>query len=97
MTSQDDQNNYAKDTPYKTKTGFHAGVTAAFSLGDKFGIEPGVLFSVKGFAEEFSSANIKYTINYVEVPINAVYKIDVGRPKVLIFAGPYLAMLYPLK
>lgn len=90
MTSQDDENNYAKDAPYKMKTGFHAGVTAAFSVSEKFTIEPGVLYSVKGFAEEFSSANIKYNINYLEVPINGIYKIDAGSVKVLIFAGPYL-------
>ena len=90
MTSQDDENNYAKDTPYEMKTGFHAGITAAFSISENFAIEPGVLYSAKGFAEEYSGANIKYNINYLEVPINAVYKIDAGSVKVLIFAGPYL-------
>ncbi len=94
MTSQDDENNYAEDAPYEMKTGFHVGITAAFSISENLAIEPGVLYSAKGFAEEYSIANIKYNIkyniNYLEVPINAVYTIDAGSVKVLVFAGPYL-------
>lgn len=87
MLAKDNNENLSKD--YKVKMGFHLGATATFSISKKFGLESGILFSTKGFKAE--SLNIKRTVhvNYLELPILAVYKIDLGRANLLIHAGPY--------
>jgi hypothetical protein len=34
--------------------------------------------------------NLNVNLNYLEIPINAIYKIEVGSSKLCINAGPYL-------
>lgn len=77
------------------KPGFHLGVTAEFPILEKFAIEPGLLFSTKGFKTEYFHLGTlfkdSYCLNYLEIPINTIYKIDLGNAKVLINVGPYFA------
>jgi len=88
MVNKDKDETYSKD--YKSKIGFHLGATAEISISEKFAIEPGLLFSTKGFKIEESGVKMTFNLNYLEIPINAVYKIDLGSAKILINAGPYL-------
>lgn len=78
------------------KPSFHLGVTAEFLISEKFAIEPGLLFSAKGFkTEDFFWGSVfkdSYYLNYLEIPINAIYKIDLGSAKVLISAGPFFGL-----
>lgn len=87
MVNKDNDNDFGKDA--SMKPGFHVGVVAEYSLGEKFAIEPALLFSTKGF--KYDKDGIKYTfnLNYLEIPINAVFKIPLGDAKLLIKAGPY--------
>ncbi len=89
MLYKDKYDTYSKD--YKMKAGFHIGMTLEFSISEKFAIEPGLLYSLKGFKMEDSGITNSFNLNYLEIPINAVYKIDLGSGKILIFAGPYFA------
>ena len=69
------------------KAGFQAGVVADFGITENFSIIPELLFSQRGAKYEGISA----TLNYLQLPINAAYKFDVGYgSKLFIFAGPYL-------
>ncbi|RYZ54789.1 MAG: PorT family protein [Sphingobacteriales bacterium] len=61
------------------KTGAHLGVLFNFGLGESISVQPGILYSMKG-AEDLS-------LNYIEVPINLVYKLPMG---LMFHAGPYL-------
>jgi len=88
MTDKDDDDTYSND--YKMKPGFHLGVTAEISISDKFAFEPGLLFTTKGFKVTESGYSGKANLNYLEVPMNAVFKHDLGTAKLLIFAGPYV-------
>lgn len=88
MVEKDNDETYSKN--YKMKAGFHLGVTAEFSISEKFAIEPGLLYSSKGFKVEEDGITFTANLNYLEIPINAIYKIDLGSTKVLISAGPYL-------
>jgi len=99
MTDKDRNGTYSND--YKMKEGFHLGVTAEYSISNNFSLEPGLLYSSKGFTKPEYKAGIdghtvdepeiKITSNYLEVPINAIYKINLGSVKILLNAGPYLA------
>jgi hypothetical protein len=68
-------------------TGFHAGVNAEIPLGTGFYLQPGVLYSQKG--TEFDNDN-QIKLNYIEVPVNFVYKPVLGTGRMLLGFGPYV-------
>jgi hypothetical protein len=84
-------------------TGFHAGGLVDIGFGS-FSIQPGVLFSTKGGNSSFSfsdvifgqtftaSSKVKTTLDYVEAPLNFIYRMDVGDGNIFIGAGPYLGI-----
>jgi len=86
----DKNNNRTYSDDYQAKIGFNLGVTAEYSISEKFAIEPGLLFSTKGYKLENSGITGSVNLNYLEVPINAIYKIEFSNAKILIIAGPYL-------
>jgi hypothetical protein len=95
MLDKNNDETYSSD--YKMKTGFHLGATVEFPLAKMVSLEPGILFSTKGF--KYDKEGIKFTgnLNYLEIPINAVVKIDLGSAKLLVNAGPYLGYLLSAK
>ena len=80
-----------KDLDAKFKAGFQAGVVADMGISPSFSIIPELLFSQRGGKYEIENLSTTETLNYLQLPVNAAYKIDAGYgSKVLIFAGPYL-------
>ena len=73
----------------KLKTGFHAGVNAEIPVGVDFYLQPGVLYSVKGAKAEGSDAKIN--LSYIEVPVNFIYKPELGTGRLILGFGPYVA------
>ena len=80
--------------------GYHAGGLVDIKFGS-FSIQPGVLFSTKGGNSSISfsdvilgqtinvSSKIKTTLNYIELPLNFIYRMDAGDGNIFIGAGPY--------
>ena len=68
-------------------TGFHTGLNAEVPLGTGFYLQPGVLYSQKG--TEFDNDN-QVKLNYIEVPVNFVYKPVLGTGRMLLGFGPYV-------
>lgn len=89
MLDKDEDDTYSDD--YKFKPGFHLGVITEFSISKQFAIEPGLLFSTKGFKVEEEDIKLSFNLNYIEMPLNAIYKIDLGGVKILTQTGPYIA------
>ena len=76
--------------------GFHAGVNVQIPIVPEFYFQPGLLFSTKGAkskAQLLFGTNYKATttLNYLEVPLNFVYKGALGGGYVMIGLGPYFA------
>ena len=68
------------------KAGVQAGVVSDFCITRNFSIMPELLFSQRGA----NSGNVNTTLNYLQLPVNAAYKFNVGMgSKVFVFAGPY--------
>ena len=95
MLEKDDDETYSED--YSMKIGFHLGGAAEIPISEKFSVQPGLLFSTKGFKMKiegidgfFEDMNINVNLNYLEIPINAIYKIELGSSKLCINTGPYL-------
>ena len=79
----------------KYKAGFQAGVVADFGITQNFSIVPELLFAQRGSKYEVNEpppvGTVSTTLNYLQLPVNAAYKFDVGMgSKVFVFAGPYL-------
>lgn len=71
--------------------GFHAGINADLFISEGFYLQPGLLYSTKG--AERKNNNIEYTqhISYIELPVNLLFKPELGSGKLLLGAGPYAA------
>jgi outer membrane protein OmpA-like peptidoglycan-associated protein len=94
------------ENKFSSRTGAHFGFIADLRLGikSKFYFQPGILFYNKGrkFSNSYDTAVFNYFsidakqfINYVEAPLNIVYKIPMGgKTKFFIGGGPYLSFFY---
>jgi hypothetical protein len=71
---------------YKLNTGFTAGVDVAIPLGGGSYLQPGVDFTQKGAEMQNGT---KTTLNYIDIPVNYVYKPIVGTGNLVLGFGPY--------
>jgi hypothetical protein len=67
--------------------GFNGGVNAEIPVGSGSYLQPGVLFSQKGAKWP---DNTELRLNYIEVPVNFVYKPVLGAGRMLLGFGPYV-------
>ena len=73
------------------KTGFNGGVNAEIPVGIDFYLQPGLLFSTKGAKYNFLGTEATRNISYLELPINFLYKPELGEGHLLLGFGPYAA------
>lgn len=73
----------------KIKTGFNAGIVGDIPVAPDFYFQPGILYSAKGAKLENTSDG-KLSLNYIEVPLNLVYKPMLGTGRLLLGFGPYV-------
>lgn len=73
----------------KLKTGFNVGVNAEIPVGIDFYLQPGLLFTTKGAKSK--DIDLTRTVSYLELPINFIYKPELGEGKMLLGFGPYIA------
>jgi hypothetical protein len=72
--------------------GYHFGVNVLMPVSLEIFLQPGLLFTSKGALDKENSPDLKYRINYLELPLNIVYRGQFGNDFVLVGFGPYLAM-----
>lgn len=75
--------------------GIVLGLTADIPVTGDFYVQPAFLYSRKGFKQETggfhgSATNFEVKAEYIEVPINMLYKPKLGTGHLLACAGPYL-------
>ena len=81
----------------KPKFGFLIGVIGEIPFGSKFAFRPELNFIQKGskpsIFESFNGSNIEQdiTLNYIELPLNVVFKANVGSGNFFFGLGPALA------
>lgn len=71
--------------------GFHAGISAQLPLVPEFFFQPGLLFSTKGGKDDGNLLATTYRLSYIELPLNLVYKGQLGNGFVMVGFGPYIA------
>ena len=74
---------------------FHIGVNAELPIATDFYVQPGLLFSTKGAKSTEpiggQPADQKLNLSYLEVPVNLLYKPVLGKGKLILGFGPYIA------
>lgn len=78
---------------YDSKIGFQFGVTYSASINENLAFRPGLLYSMKGAQFEILDEKSKLKFDYLEIPLDFVYKagmIDIN-------AGPYVGLLMSAK
>ncbi|ATL46724.1 hypothetical protein COR50_05750 [Chitinophaga caeni] len=72
-------------------TNFRGGFTVDLPLADEFYIQPSLLYAGKGGTGDFLGTDVKTNLNYLELPLNFMYKPEVGNGNIYIGVGPYFA------
>lgn len=70
-------------------TGWHAGLALQTKLPMGFAFQPELLYSVKNYG----SRNYKFDLNYVELPLNLQWGIDLLILRPFVMASPYISYL----
>ena len=88
----------------KYKYGFQIGAIGEYSISNNFAIQSCILFATQGYKAVQSDmvlddmmghgAEVTININYLQVPVNAQYKIDLGGRALLLQAGPYIGYAF---
>ncbi|ALO16413.1 hypothetical protein L21SP5_02790 [Salinivirga cyanobacteriivorans] len=68
------------------KIGYQIGGVANLELTDAFSVQPSLLLSNKGATD--TETDMVMSLNYLEIPINAVYSFG----EIQVFAGPYVGV-----
>lgn len=79
----------------KSKIGFKVGAMVDIGIAKGFYIQPGILYSVKGYEYDVSVLNTKTktTLNYLEIPLNIGYRYEFDNAgAVFATVGPYLGI-----
>ena len=69
---------------------FNIGVDYEIAVAPDFYFAPGLLFATKGSKYEILGEDIQIGLNYLEVPLNLVYKPVLGDGNLIVAFGPYV-------
>ncbi|MBN2480655.1 MAG: PorT family protein [Bacteroidales bacterium] len=75
----------------ETVVGFHAGVISEIPVNENFVLQPAVLYTTKGADYTVIGEEIALRPSFIEIPVNILYKYDVGPVKLFLKAGPFIA------
>jgi hypothetical protein len=78
---------------------FHAGLIVDLQLAEGFSLQPGLFYSAKGVKNSQAGSDSAVNtaifatahLNYLELPVNFLYKHPLGSGKLFAGFGPYLA------
>ena len=68
-------------------TGLMGGVAAQVIWPKGFTLQPEILYSQKGCM--FTGSGLMYYMDYIEVPVKAMYRLHMAQVKPFVFAAPY--------
>lgn len=71
--------------------GYHAGINLQIPVAPAFYFQPGLLFSTKGAENTTALSTNTYNLSYIELPLNFVFKGQLGNGFIMIGLGPYVA------
>jgi hypothetical protein len=84
----------AEGADFKSKMGIMAGVYAVIPVGETFAVAPELQFSGQGAKASVLSTDVKYNLNYLNVPIMLQYRNPSG---FIAETGPQIGLLMSAK
>ena len=70
--------------------GFHGGINIQIPIAPEFYFQPGIIYSSKGAKNTSGSITSTTKLNYIEVPVNMLYKAPLGKGFFMLGFGPYV-------
>lgn len=87
----------SSSTPMGLLPSLRVGGAAEFAVSKGFYVAPGLVYSIKGFKNTVQltvPATLTMRFHYLEIPINAGYRIDLGNKlNVSVEVGPYVGFV----
>jgi hypothetical protein len=76
------------------KAGFKAGINFDKFISDQFSIQAGAFYSQVGSVMDINQVfvgpvKVPISLSYAQVPINLLYRMTLGKGKIIFSAGPY--------
>lgn len=71
--------------------GYNVGINVQLPIVPQFYFQPGLMFSTKGAKNTETLITSTYKLSYIELPLNFVYKAQLGSGYIMLGFGPYLA------
>jgi hypothetical protein len=71
--------------------GYHVGVNVLIPVAPEFYFQPGLLFTTKGAKNTNDLMTSTYSISSIELPLNLVYRSQLGNGFILLGFGPYVS------
>jgi hypothetical protein len=88
MSFDTKEGGYLMRSDTKFKPGFQIGAVGDYSFSETFAIQPALMFATQGCG--IKDSDEKENLYYLQLPVNAQYKLDLGETKLILQAGPYL-------
>lgn len=84
---------WGEKLPTQLTPGFNVGGNVILPIFSDFYVQPGLLFSMKGTKQDILTDDITKTtmLSYIELPLNILYRPQIGDGHLLIGLGPYAA------
>lgn len=79
---------------FDSKIAFHIGVVSEIPISENFSFQPEILYSAQGDKETFEGTDVKYKLDYLNVPLMVKYYIYEGFS---LEVGPQLGFLLSSK
>lgn len=74
--------------------GYHAGINLQIPIAPQFYFQPGLIYSTKGAKNKSTLLGTTFTsttnLSYIELPLNLVYKAQLGNGFFMLGFGPYV-------
>ena len=74
-----------------SRTAIFLGAIGEMPITDDIYFQTGLIYSGKGGKENFGGTTVTSKINYLDIPLKALYKFELGSLMAYGSAGPYLA------
>ncbi|MEX0986161.1 MAG: porin family protein [Bacteroidales bacterium] len=71
-------------------TGYHGGINVQIPIAPEFYFQPGLLYSLKGAKNTSGALTSSTKVSYIELPLNLLYRGQLGNGYVIIGFGPYV-------
>ncbi len=79
---------------FSSKMGFVGGGFFCYNISEVFGIQPELLYSMRGATEDDEEGEIESTLDYIEIPLLLMVNIPTeGKIKPMLYAGPTFSFL----